>query len=256
MCKVGKKVLITGLILLGVALLLRKTELGSLASVWWKDACVAADKNLPPELRLKQLEQAIDTVDGRIKGEISRLADLQATFEEQDLKQAESLRATQARRKEAIASLTRQLEGATQAVSTGAADRLDDLVKDYDRKQQELQALEEVLVSKREMLAARKDRIAQMRQQHLDLKKTAAQLGTRLEKARLQQAEDRNSDEAAQLDRCHDLITKVERDLKRMEKEGELLTEFGYRTTKAAAKPARPTEEVLKAARRILDSDK
>jgi len=256
MCKVGKKVLIAGLIVLGVGLLLRKTELGSLASVWWKDACVAADKNLPPELRLKQLEQAIDSIDARIKGEISRLADLQATFEEQDLKQADSLRAALAKRKEAIASLTRQLEGSTQAVSTGAADRLDDLVKDYDRKQQELQALEEVLTSKREMLAVRKDRIAQMRQQHLDLKKTAAQLATRLEKARLQQSEDRNSDEAAQVDRCQELITKVERDLKRMEKEGELLTEFGYRTAKPVAKPTRPTEEVLKAARRILDNDK
>src|SRR5262249_27377549 len=140
----------------------------------------------------------------------------------------------------------------TGAVSTdGTADKLDDLVKDYDRKQQELQTLEEVLASKREMLNVRKQHIAAMRQQHLELEKTAAQLATRLEKARLQQTEDRNSNESVQFDRCQELITKVERDLKRMEKEGELLTEFGYRTTKPVSKTSRPTEEVLKEARRI-----
>jgi len=248
-----KKLLITGLILLGAVLLLRKTELGSLTGVWWKDVCVSADRSLSPEVRLRQLDQAIDGIDARIKGEISRLADLEAAYEEQDLKKADALKTAQGKRKEAIAALARQLENGTQAVSTAGAERLDDLVKEYDRKQQELQSLEEVLASKREMLNVRKERIAQMRQQHLDLEKTAAQLSTRLEKARLQQSEDRRTGEAAQLDRCQELISKVERDLKRMEKEGELLTEFGYRTARPAPKAARPTEEVLKAARRILD---
>jgi len=250
-----KKLLITGLILLGAVLLLRKTELGSLAGVWWKDACVSADRSVTPELRLRQLEQATAGIEARIKAEISKLADQTATFEEQDLKRADALRAAQAKRKDAIAALVRPTEAGTQIVSTGSqvAAQLDDLTAEFDRKQAELRGLEDVLASKRELLNVRKQRISQMVQQKQELENTAAQLATRLEKARMQQAEDRTVVSNGQLDRAKELITKVERDLKVMETENDLLKEFGFRNPKQTTKTSRSSEDVLKAAQRILD---
>jgi len=71
MCK--KLVLAAVAILVGTAVV-RHTSVGSLAHVWWHDAKKAVERQVPPEVQIKQLEVEVGKIDRDIKQNLSRLA--------------------------------------------------------------------------------------------------------------------------------------------------------------------------------------
>jgi len=71
MCK--KLVIAAVAILVGTAVV-KHTTIGSLVQVWWHDAKQAVERQVPPEVQIKQLAVEVSKIDADIKRNLSKLA--------------------------------------------------------------------------------------------------------------------------------------------------------------------------------------
>jgi chromosome segregation ATPase len=261
MCK--KLVIAAVAILVGTAVV-KHTTIGSLAQVWWHDAKQAIERQVPPEVQIKQLAVEVSKIDADIKRNLSRIAQQEVDAEKlgDDLM---VMKESQATLKADIAAMTKSLENNTEKVSFNGRNwaaarltrQLDAYVAKYERTKAEVNSKEKVLAKKREALEAAHARIQEMSAQKEQLKDTVASLQTRLELARLNATRNNATVEFddSQVAKCNQLANEINERLAVDEKVFELNTRYGYGTSQPKAEETKPTAEVLKAARKALQDE-
>jgi len=261
MCK--KLVIAAVAILVGTAVV-KHTTIGSLAQVWWHDAKQAIERQVPPEVQIKQLAVEVGKIDADIKRNLSKLAQQEVDAQRlgDDL---EGLKETQATLKAEITAMTKSLENSTEKVSFNGknwaasrlARQLDGTVAKFERTKSEVKTKEKLLTNKREALEAAHARISEMSAQKEQLRDKVAELQTRLELARLNATRNHATVDFddSQVARCNQLAGEINDRLARDEKEVDLLTQYGYGTARPKAEETKPTAEVLKAAKKALQDD-
>jgi chromosome segregation ATPase len=262
MCK--KLVIAAVAILVGTAVV-KHTTIGSLVQVWWHDAKQAVERQVPPEVQIKQLAVEVGKIDADIKRNLSRLATQEVEVQALD-DQVAGLKDNQAALKAEITALTKGLESAdTEKVSirgknwavARATKQLDASVAKYDRTKADIASKEKLLTNKREALEAAHARIQEMSAQKEQLRDTVANLQTRLEVAKLNATKNHTNIEFddSQVARCNQLARDINDRLSRDEKETELLTQYGYGKAQPKAEETKPVADVLKAARKIVHDE-
>jgi chromosome segregation ATPase len=258
-----KKLVLAGLaVFIGTAVI-RHTSLGSFVHVMWKDARQAVERQVPPEVQIRQLQVEVDKIDRDIKDNLSKLARQEVDCEALDANVA-SLKDAQAALKAEIVAMAASLDAKTDKVafkgkpiSTGAlARKLDNATTLYESKRGELKSKEQLLGSKKQALEAAHARIGEMRDQKDKLRVTVGQLEARLQLARLNATRTNVELDDSQVTRCKQLADSIAKRLALEEKEQELQSQYGFRAELPhMEKDAKPTADVLKAAKKALEED-
>ena len=257
-----KKLVIAAVAVVVGTVVLRHTGAGSLVQVWWRDAKAAVERRVPPEQRIKQLGIEVEKIDSDIKRNISIVAERQVNCASLE-KDVVVLRDTVTRTHDEVASLAKALDAKIELVAfhgdnlkrPAATRRLDLAVATYKARKGELDRKEQLLAERKRTLEVANQRISEMVAQRDQLAATVAELQTRVEMARLQNMEAKLEIDDSQVGRCNALVKEIEQSLDRQSEEAKLLTKYGYtnEAPSAAEKAGRSTEDVLKAAREVLD---
>jgi chromosome segregation ATPase len=259
-----KKLLIAAVALVVGLLVVRHTSLGSLIQVWWKDARAHVERQIPPEVQIKQLGVEIDKIDKDIKKNLSNLAAQEVECQMLEEKVV-ALRASQKQLKEDVSEMEKLLTAPrTERVSFNGVTyrtaeltrKLDSAATLYKNRKAEVAAKEQLLADKKRTLEAAHQRISAMRDQKEQLRVTVARLETRLETLRLKQMEAKVDLDDSQVGKCNELAGKIEERLRKNEVEAKLQAEYGYRAASPILdREPKTTEEVLKSARQALQDD-
>jgi chromosome segregation ATPase len=260
-----KKVLIAAVAVVVGLFLVKKTELGSLMKVWWKDARAGLERQVPPEVQIKQLNEEIEQIDKDIQKNLGRLATQAADYDVLETKVAR-LRTLQEERKTEIRELMGKIskEVGTERITfnnrkyrpSELTRKLDLTVSLFNSKKEQLKGLENLLQSKRRTLEVSRQRIDEIFAQKEELKTLVAKLETQVEVLKLKQTESTVQLDDSHLGRCKDLVQKIERRLAEETKLVELKQEYGYdKKPRVFAKETRPTADVLKEAEKAIQDD-
>jgi chromosome segregation ATPase len=259
-----KKLLIAAVALVVGLSVVKHTQLGSLLRVWWKDVRVSVEKQIPPEVQIKQLGVEIDKIDKDIKKNLSNLAAQEVDCQMLE-ERVNALRASQKQLKDDVSAMERLLDTPrTERISFNGVTyrtpdltrKLDSAVGIYTNRKAELKAKEQLLADKKRTLEAAHQRISAMRDQKEQLRVKVAQLETRVETLRLKQMEAKVDLDDSQVGKCNELAGKIEERLRKSEVEAKLQAEYGYRTVSPVLdREPKTTEEVLKSARKALQDD-
>jgi len=259
-----KKLVIAAVAILVGSAVVKHTSVGSLVQVWWHDAKQAVERQVPPEVQIKQLAVEVGKIDADIKRNLSKLATQEVEVEKMVVK-VEELKQEQSALKADITAMTKGLESSTEKVSFNGRNwaankltrQLDGAVAKYERNKAELTTKEKVLSKNREALDAAHARIQEMKAQKDQLRDTVAGLQARMELARLNATRNHATVDFddSQVARCNQLASEISQRLNKDEKEIELYTQYGYGTTQQKAEETKPTAEVLKAAKKALQDD-
>jgi chromosome segregation ATPase len=243
----------------------KHTSLGSLFQVWWKDARATVERQIPPEVQIRQLAVEIDKIDKDIKKNLGKLAAQEVECQMLE-ERVVALRTNQKQLRDDISAMEKLLDNPrTERVSfSGVTYRTPELTRKlesatstYTNRKSELKAKEQLLADKKRTLEAAHQRISAMRDQKEALRVTVARLETRVETLRLKQMEQKVVDlDDSQVGRCNELAGKIEERLRKSEVEAKLQAEYGYRTPSPVLdREPKTTEEVLKSARQALQDD-
>jgi hypothetical protein len=258
-----KKLLVAAVAIVVGMTVVKHTQLGSLLHVWWRDARTSVERQIPPEVQVKQLAIEINKIDADIKRNLSNLAAQKVDCQLLEERIA-ALRTGQKQLREDIVGMEKLVDSKTERVAfkdttyrTGdLAQRLYNAATLYTTRKAELKAKEQLLGDKKLTLEAAEQRISAMRDQKEQLRVTVARLETRIETLRLKQMEARVELDDSQVGKCNEMAGKIDERLRRSEMEAKLLAENGYRTVSPILdREPKTTEEVLKAARRALEED-
>jgi chromosome segregation ATPase len=259
-----RKLLITAVAVVVGLFLVKKTELGSLMNVWWKDARASLERQVPPEVQIKQLKDEIAQIDKDIQKNLGRLAKQEADFEDLEKKVA-TLRGLQEERKTNIRAMMDKIkEAGTERVSyNGRKYRPSELTRKleltvslYDSKKEQVKGMENLLQSKKRTLEVSRQRIYEIHTQKEELTTLVAKLETQVELLKLKQTESAVQLDDSHLGRCKDLVSRIERRLAEETKLTQLQQEFGYgKRPQAFDQETKPTAEVLKDAEKALQDE-
>jgi chromosome segregation ATPase len=262
MCK--KLVIAAVAILVGTAVI-KHTTLGSLAQVWWHDAKAAMERQVPPEVQIKQLAIEVGKIEADIKRNLSKLAQQEVDAERLD-GEVTALRNKQETLKADIAAMSNQLEkGNTEKVTfngkqwrTNSLSRqLDVALTNFESVKAQVKSKEKALTTKRDALEAAHARISEMKAQEDELQATVEELKNQLEVAKLNAARNHATIDLddSQVARCRDIANNIRHQLKLAEKETELQVKYGYGKSQSKAEETKPTADILKAAKKALQDD-
>lgn len=264
MCK--KLVLAAVAILVGTAVV-RHTSFGSLAQVWWHDAKRAVERQVPPEVQIKQLEVEVGKIDRDIRNNLSRLAAQEVAtqnLEEEVAKLRESQTAFRANI-DAMAQGLKKIDGTKDRVAVNGhnyraselAIKLEAEVAKFENKKSELKSKEKVLDLKKQALEAAHDRISAMADQKERLRVTIAKFEARQELNRLNAMRDGVGIDLddSQVARCNEMVTRINTRLAEEDKRLELEIKYGYANAAPKVEPTKPTAEILKAASKALEEE-
>ncbi len=236
----------------------------SLVKVWYKEACCSANKLVPPEVRLKQLNHEIDNIDKDIKKNISRLARMEVDvkmFEEQ----LDAKRDKVAHLRSDIGDLRKSLEGArTEQVSFRGhkksalrlTNQLEMSVAEFTSLKEQVKVQEQLLTDKKRTLEVAHNRITEMKNEKEKLRLLATRLATHLELVKMKQIQNQEVafDDSA-ISNARSIAKDVETTLRVMETNSRLNSQFGYAEKPVLEKEGKSTEEVLKSAREALQDE-
>jgi chromosome segregation ATPase len=256
-----KKILIAAVAVVAGLVVVNRS---SLVRVWWNDARSCMERQIPPEVQLKQLAHEIDKIDADIKRNISKLAAQEVSVNQLE-ERVTGLKNKQKTVRADIESMREKLEGVrTEKVSfkghaypkSELTRRLDMAVTDYTNLKDQVKSQELLLADKRRTLEAAHTRISEMRNKKEEFRVVAAQLETKVEQLRTQQMASNVDLDESQVGRCNELIQKIKTRLATDEATVRILHDYGYETkTPVAAPEQKSTEEVLKSARQALEDD-
>jgi len=259
-----KKVLIAAVAVVVGLFLVKKTELGSLMKVWWKDARVSLERQVPPEVQIKQLKEEIEQIDKDIQKNLGRLARQEYDHEALET-QVAALRARQEERKTEIRAMMGKVkEAGTERITfnnrkyrpSELTRKLESTVSLYESKKEQLKGLENLLQSKQRTLEVSRQRINEIFTQKEELSTLVAKLETQVEVLKLKQTESTVQLDDSHLGRCKDLVRKIERRLGEEEKLISLQAEYGYgKRPHVFDKETRPAADVLKDAEKAIQDD-
>jgi len=264
MCK--KLVLAAVAILVGTAVV-RHTSFGSLAQVWWHDAKQAVERQVPPEVQIKQLEVEVGKIDRDIKKNLSKLANQEVDTQALEENVA-ALKEAQSKLRADIEAMTKGLKGieaATDRVTFNSRSypareltgKLDRTVALYEAKKAELKSKEQLLGLKKQALEAAHDRISAMADQKERLHTIIAKFQTRLELNRTAavRSEVGIDLDDSQVGISNELAKKIDHELAVQEKELAVFAKYGYSNVAPKIDETKPTADVVNAAEKALKDD-
>lgn len=261
-----KKLMVAALAVLVGLVVLRKTEVGGLFRVWWKDVWAKADKQISPETRLAMLRDEIGKIDNDIKSGIDR--EIELTLRVRDTgKQVDELAKGQAARLDRIQAMTGALdqkEGAQVSYDgrryqpSELKARLDKEVASYEQGKQTLKILKARLEAQRQTLDVVGKRILAMKDDKEKLIVLAQNLETRLEELRQAQTEARMDVRNNHVDRCNELAKKIDADLEQAQLRIKKYQEYGLTPTPAPTPAAdeKSVQDSVEAARKLLAEER
>jgi len=258
-----KKLVIAAVAVAVGLVVLKKTDVGSLMQVWWKDASTCCARQVPPETRIKQLKMEIGKIDDDIKTAVNAL--IQQELAHRDLKRAvESLKAEQTARK---ADMKVLIDGLEKESTRGAfknedlsSDRaqvkLDSLRAQYEAGKEALKVREQLLKSKTEQLELVEQRITKIKDKKGELTDMVAKMESQLELVRMKQLDSRAIDvDNSQVSKCEALHENLRKLIAEEELKAEKYAKYGLTPAapETAVKEQRSTRaDTLKAARAAL----
>ncbi len=259
-----KKLLIAAAAVVVGLVIVKKTDLGSLVQVWWKEAGGWCSRQVAPETRIKQLKLEIGKIDNDIRSATNSLVKQEVAYRE--LKgDVEGLKTVQANREAEMRALADALEANStkvvfnnQTYSPDVAQiRLDGLNQAYRVGKQTLKQKEANLRVKTEQLELADQRIKRIQSKKEELTTLVAQLEAQLENLRLKQVDRSIPVNDTQVSKCENLA----RNLKAMLAEEEIKVEkyARYGLLPSTAEPAKEAHtsraETIKATRAALAAD-
>jgi len=259
MCK--KLVLAAVAILVGTAVV-RHTSVGSLAQVWWKDAKHAVERQVPPEVQMKQLEIEVGKIDRDIKNNLSRLAAQEVDTQKLEENLA-ALKDDQTKLHASIEAMIATLKGhegkgrvafnGRECSTSYLTGKLSTDTARYETRKAEQKAKEKLVDLKKQAVEAAHDRISAMADQKERLKVTIAKFETRQELNRLNavRSEVGVDLDDSQVARCQTLAAEIERRLDAADHETALYAKYGY-TNAPKVEQTKSTSEVVEAAEKAV----
>jgi len=259
-----KKLLIAAAAVVVGLVIVKKTDLGSLTQVWWKDAGGWCSRQVAPETRIKQLKLEIGKIDQDIRAATNGLVKHEVAYRE--LKSdVEGLKTVQDQRKKEMLTLIEALEANStkvvfnnQTYSPDVAQiRLESLKAAYETARQTLKQKEDTLTKKSEQLELADQRIKRIQSKKEELTALVAQLETQLENLRLKQVDRSIVVNDSQVSKCETLARNLKTMLAEEEIKVEKYARYGLLpSTPEPAKENRATKaETIKAARAALADD-
>jgi chromosome segregation ATPase len=260
-----KKLVIAAAAVVVGLVVLKKTDLGSLMQVWWKDATACAARQVSPETRIKQCKMEIAKIDDDIK--VARNNLIQHALAHRDLKEAvETLKTEQIQRKADMKVLIEGLEKEKTRVAFKGDDmsteraqvKLDSLRGQYEAGKEALKVREQLLKSKTEQVELLKQRITKIKDKQGELTDVVAKLEAQLELVRLKQL-DKGTLEVndSKVSECVQLTKNLRKMIAEEELKADLNAELGLTPGNLdTAKDKGPSRsETLKAAKAALGEE-
>lgn len=256
-----KKLVIAAVAVAVGLVILRKTDLGSLMQVWWKDAVSVAQKQIPPETRIKQLRMEIGKIDGDIKSSVDKLVTQEVAYEK--LKEnVEALKIRQKQHKEDLTTLIGSLEQVSTRVHfkgqnltvEAAQNKLDALRTEFEIGKESLKVKEQLLKNKQDQLDYAVQRINKIKDKKGELATLVEKLEAQLELVRIKQLDNNIEVNDSQVSKCEVLSEKLKDLITEESKKAEKYAQFGLKTvgSNQTSKDPRSREESIKAAKAAL----
>jgi chromosome segregation ATPase len=235
----------------------------SLVRVLWNDSKSWVARQVPPEVKLKEIKSEVDKIDNEIKKNLSKLAKMEVETKMLD-EEVVGLRERQHNLRTDISAMNQKLDGATAKVSfQGQEFRVSDLtrkldmaVTDYKNTRDRLTSKAALLADKRQALEAAHNRISSMRNQKEELRTLVSKLETEIEVVKQKRTESRVEIDNSQISHCRQLINELQTRLRQDAEETRLLEHYGYKQPTAhPTDNGKTPEEVRKSAREVLNED-
>jgi chromosome segregation ATPase len=259
-----KKLLIAAAAVVVGLVIVKKTDLGSLAQVWWKDAGAWCSRQVAPETRIKQLKLEIGKIDNDIRSATNSLVKQEVVY--RSLKdEVDGLRAKQDQRKKDMLTLIEALEANSTQVSLQgqtyssevAQIKLEGLKSEYETGKNTLKLKEQNLGVKTNQLESADARIKKIQSKKDELNTLVAQLEAQLENLRLKQVENNVTVSDTQVSKCENLARNLKSMLAEEEIRVEKYARYGLLPSNSEpAKEHRSKGETIKAARAVLAEEK
>jgi len=261
MCK--KLVIFLVAILAGV-ILLKKTQFGSLVTVWWNDTQEKMEQKIEPSTRIKQLRVEIGKIDGQLKEAANNLA-RQEVLRDQFRDEVEALRKKVAKERTTLEGLVEGLEGNSAFVTVegvklsqgDAQGLLDRKRNDFENHRNTLKNREDILQTREKTIKEADNRIATIRSKKSELELLAQNLELQLEQLKLKQLENHIVIDGSQVSKCEELAKDIQTRLKIEDQKAVVFARHGLTssdtTPEKDSKASR--EESIKAARAALQAE-
>jgi len=255
-----KKLLIAAAAIVVGLVIVKKTDMGSLMQVWWKDAGSWCSRQVPPETRIEQLKIEVSKIDRDIKKAVNQLVGVEVAHDELK-KEIEALKDRQAQRKKEMTTLSEGLENGntrvslnTQSYSADTAQKmLDRFVAEYKTGREALKAKEELLRNKQEQLDLADQRIKGIQGRKAELEELVGKLEAQLELVKLKKTQNRIEVNDSQVSKCDQLAEDIKRMLNEETKRAEKYARYGLVTsTPSVVKEEKSKADSIKAARAAL----
>jgi chromosome segregation ATPase len=257
-----KKLVIAAAAVVVGLVILKKTDLGSLMQVWWKDAMTCVRKQVPPETRIKQLKMEIGKIDEDIKTAVNALVKQEAIFEALK-KETGSVKDRLTGLKTDMTALIDVLEKDNTRVSFKGQDfspeaaqaKLDRFRAEYEVAKENLKVKEQLLRTKTEQLTLADQRISKIKDKKTELTEQVAKLESQLELLRLKQMENRIEVNDSQVSKCEALQEDPRNMLREEEIRAEKYARYGLTpaTPTTIKENERSRAESIKAAKAALN---
>jgi len=261
MCK--KLCLAVGAVIVGL-LVISFTSLGTLAKVKYHDWQQWAERQVPPETQLKQLQVEASKIDSDIRKNLGKLAAQEVEAERLEAN-LNGMKEEQTKLRADITAMTKALDSKEQKVSfngriyrpSDLALRLESKVNDYELRKTEIKTREQVLASKRQSLDLAHQRINEMREHKEKMRVTIAKLEARIENVKLKQVDCPIDFDGSQVSKCNALADKLDRQLAEEEKKADLFRIYGYNKDdkKGTVREERTIDEIQQAAKKALQDE-
>jgi len=244
-----KKLLIAAAAVVVGLVIVKKTHMGSLVQVWWKDAGGWCSRQVSPETRIKQLRVEIGKIDDDIRTSINKLIKIEV---EHDRLKADitGLRARQDQRAEQMRGLTAFLRK-TSTPSQKDEDTLVSLTSQFKSGKAELTSREERLSVLSEQTSLADEQITKLKNKKDELLATADRLDSELARLLIKEVDSGVSVSTTQASRAEDLANQINETLQERTKRAEKYAHYGL-TQPAPARVKQNKEDAIKAAEDVL----
>jgi len=259
-----KKLVIAAVAIVIGLVVVKKTQLGSLLRVWWKDAVACVDKQVPPETRIKQLNLEIAKIDDTIRSAIDHKVDMRLQVNSLT-EEVEGLKKKQDGRRNDMKTLIEGLQtvgNGTRVAFKGdalrqeaAQEKLDSLRVQFENVKETLKLKEQVLHQKQEHLEVTTQRIEKIKNAKSELTALVAKLETQLEVLRLKQIENGTVEvDDSQVSKCVELAENLKKQITKQEMLASELGAAGLTPGRVQTKEAHlpPVSDSIKAAQEAL----
>jgi chromosome segregation ATPase len=263
-----KKLLIAAVAVFVGLMVIRKTEFGTYLQNRFKEIRTSLKSQVPPEAKVRQLEEEIGKIDKDIRKHVSNLAGMEVEYKKL-AKNVEGLKEKQTSLKDDVSAMLKVLDGndkTTKFVSFNGQDyrrgeltnKLERSVRLLENNKSELRVKEEQLKARKQALEVAHQRIGEMKEQKDNLIVLAEELKTQLEILKLAQLQNKVEDiDNTQVSRCNELAREVETQILKLQEEQRLLVKYNLNPPAPSFEKenTKPTANVLQAARKALEDD-